>query len=159
MIDTTTLKQQAPDLLATVSPLTPLRKIGSSGGGEWSGPCPFCGGVDRFSVQPYYEEPRWLCRQCTDGIWKDIIDFVQRRDKIDFVDACNLLFGDNVKIAVDPADFDRIQKEREQTQLQQAIQQEEEYKHIRQDLHGSGIAQEYHANLDKFGRRELWYER
>ena len=156
MIDTAVLKTHAPDLLSLAEPLTELRKVGAA---EWSGACPFCGGVDRFSVQPNHDEPRWLCRGCTDGKWKDVIEFVQRRDNSTFIDACNLLFGDNVKIAVDPVDFERIRQERERSALERAELEEAGYQHNRQSLHDSGIAQEYHANLDKLGRRELWHER
>ena len=159
MINTEALKTQAPNLLTLVSPLVPLRKTGGSGGGEWSGPCPFCGGNDRFSVQPYHDEPRWLCRSCTDGKWKDVIDFVQRRDQSGFVDACQTLFGDNVKIALDPVEYERIQAERERTIKEQEVATLVEYTTRRQSLHESGIWQEYHDNLDKLGRRDLWHER
>jgi len=157
--DTKILKTQAPDLLGLVSPLTPLRKIGGSGGGEWSGACPFCGGSDRFSVQPYHEEPRWLCRHCTEAKWKDVIEFVQRRDGINFVDACTLLFGDNVKIAIDPAELERLKAKQHQAIQDQENATSADHERNRQSLHDSGIAQEYHANLDKFGRRDLWHER
>lgn len=159
VIDTTALKTQAPDLLSVISPLVPLKKIGTSSGGEWSGPCPFCGGNDRFSVQPYHDEPRWLCRYCTDGKWKDIIDFIQRRDNTGFVDACQTLFGDDVKIAVDPLEYERIQTEREQTIREQEAATLAGYEIKRQSLHDSMIWMEYHNNLDKLGGRELWHER
>jgi len=51
-----------------------LKKVASTGGGELAGPCPICGGRDRFRVQP--ANNIWLCRHCTDGKWKDPIDFV-----------------------------------------------------------------------------------
>jgi Zinc-binding domain of primase-helicase len=40
-----------------------LRKVATTRGGEWAGPCPFCGGRDRFRVQP--EKGLWFCRQCS----------------------------------------------------------------------------------------------
>ena len=56
----------------------PLRRVASTGGGEL-GPCPFCGGFDRFSVQPNHPEGgRWYCRQCGENKWHDTIDFVMR---------------------------------------------------------------------------------
>jgi len=129
-------------------------------GGEWSGPCPFCGGQDRFSVQPYHQpEARWLCRNCTAGKWQDIIEFVQRRDGSKFTDAVNDLFGDNVKIAIDPQELAQL-KEKQQVAIKaQERATQVEYQERRQSLHDSGIWQEYHANLDKLGRRELWHER
>ena len=43
-----------------------LRRVCSTNGGEWAGPCPLCGGEDRFRVWPTPREgyPRAWCRQC-----------------------------------------------------------------------------------------------
>src|SRR5450759_5456512 len=79
MIDLIEVKQRA-DLLSLSTQDTPLKKVASSGGGEWAGPCPFCRGRDRFRVQPYQQ--RWLCRGCTDGKWKDVIEYIARRDQL-----------------------------------------------------------------------------
>ena len=48
------------DIMALIGGDTPLRKTASTHGGEWCGPCPFCGGRDRFRVQPI--RGRWWCR-------------------------------------------------------------------------------------------------
>jgi DNA primase len=78
MIDVQSLKTQV-NLLELASRATALRRVASSGGGEWAGPCPFCGGRDRFHVQPYYPGGgRWLCRGCTQGAWQDAIAYGQR---------------------------------------------------------------------------------
>lgn len=67
------------DLLGLAGACTELKRVAASGGGEWAGPCPFCGGVDRFRVQPYQAGGgRWLCRGCTDGKWQDSLAFGQR---------------------------------------------------------------------------------
>jgi len=79
-IDLESIKDRA-DLLAVSSQLTSLKKVASTGGGEWAGPCPFCGGKDRFRVEPFAK--RWLCRQCTDGKWQDVITFIGLRDGLD----------------------------------------------------------------------------
>lgn len=54
------------DLLALASRDTPLKRVASTGGGEWAGPCPKCGGRDRFRVWPDHPggRGRWFCRQC-----------------------------------------------------------------------------------------------
>jgi hypothetical protein len=39
-----------------------LKRVSSSGGGEYAGPCPFCGGTDRFRCWPV--KGRAWCRQC-----------------------------------------------------------------------------------------------
>lgn len=45
------------------------------------GPCPFCGGKDRFNVKTTHDGiDLWVCRQCGDGKYHDVIDFIQRRD-------------------------------------------------------------------------------
>ena len=38
------------------------RREASTNGGEYSGPCPFCGGEDRFRIWP--EAGRYWCRRC-----------------------------------------------------------------------------------------------
>jgi DNA primase len=94
MIDLLSLKQQV-DLLALAERSTVLRRVATSGGGEWAGPCPFCGGQDRFRVQPLHPGGgRWLCRQCTAGKWQDAIAFGQRLwPGLPFPQVCELLSG------------------------------------------------------------------
>lgn len=70
-----------------------FKRIASSRGGEYAGPCPFCGGDDRCHVQPYAEQGgRWFCRKCTGephtSGWRDVFDFVMRRDGCTFAEAC-----------------------------------------------------------------------
>jgi len=80
------------DLLSLVSTSTTLRKVAATRGGEYAGPCPFCGGEDRFRVQP--ERGQWFCRNCSpDARWQDAIAFVQRRDSLPFREACERLAG------------------------------------------------------------------
>lgn len=62
------------DLLALVG--GGLRKVAGSQGGEYAGPCPVCGGTDRFHVQPQAEPPPWLCRHCSGGRWRRAVDLV-----------------------------------------------------------------------------------
>lgn len=86
MIDAAALKSRV-DLLALVGADTQLRKVASTNGGELAGPCPFCGGRDRFRVQP--ERGQWWCRQCSpDEHWQDAIAYVRRRDGLGFAEAC-----------------------------------------------------------------------
>jgi len=66
-----------------------LKKVASTGGGELAGPCPFCGGRDRFRVQP--SKNIWLCRNCTGGLWRDPIDFIAKRDNISISDAAKVI--------------------------------------------------------------------
>lgn len=43
-----------------------LKKVARTNGGEWAGPCPACGGRDRFCVWPTPRDgsARAWCRQC-----------------------------------------------------------------------------------------------
>lgn len=74
LIDTRFVNESV-DLLALAGRFTELRKKANTGGGEYSGCCPFCGGTDRFSVQPYSHI--WMCRNCTPK-WQDAIAFGRR---------------------------------------------------------------------------------
>ena len=67
-----------------------LRK---AGGGYHVGPCPMCGGVDRFTVKHTPGGDRWHCRHCGDGKYHGVIDFIMARDHVSFVEACKLLTG------------------------------------------------------------------
>ena len=66
-----------------------LKKVATTGGGELAGPCPFCGGKDRFRVQP--NQNIWLCRNCTGGKWRDVIDFIAKRDNISIAEAAQAI--------------------------------------------------------------------
>ncbi len=67
-------KAKSVDLLALVQPHTQLRRLSTANGGEFSGPCPLCGGKKRFHVLP--GRGRWFCRHCTPR-WEDTIAFYQ----------------------------------------------------------------------------------
>jgi hypothetical protein len=58
-----TLVKQSVDLLALVGRVVALKRMASTNGGEYAGPCPFCGGTDRFHVWPAGDPPGWWCRQ------------------------------------------------------------------------------------------------
>lgn len=68
------------DLFQDAQRDTTLRKVAATHGGEWAGACPFCGGKDRFHIQP--AENRWLCRGCTDGKWQRPAEYYRRRGDI-----------------------------------------------------------------------------
>jgi Zinc-binding domain of primase-helicase len=53
------------DLLAEIEQDTRLKRTSSSRGGQYNGPCPWCGGLDRFRVQPHYGAYGFFaCNQC-----------------------------------------------------------------------------------------------
>jgi len=57
------------------------------------GACPFCGGQDRFTIKHTGQGDRWHCRHCGDGKYHTAIDFIMRRDGIDFKTAYLKLTG------------------------------------------------------------------
>lgn len=72
-----------------------LRKASSTKGGEWHGPCPWCGGVDRFHVWPEQDGGRgtYWCRSCGKG--GDAIQFLRDCEGMTFKEACDYL---NIKV-------------------------------------------------------------
>ncbi len=85
MIDTEILNSQTSiiDLAGQLSVLNRKSNV------EAAGPCPLCGGDDRFVVQA----SRFLCRGCHPK-WGDAIEFMQWAYKLDFVQACTTLKGE-----------------------------------------------------------------
>lgn len=66
-----------------------MRKCGaqSSRGVEYQGPCPVCGGRDRFHLWPDHPKgPQWWCRICDQG--GDLIAFYRWRDGLTYREAC-----------------------------------------------------------------------
>jgi phage/plasmid primase-like uncharacterized protein len=84
---------------------------------ERAGPCPKCGGVDRFSVSLIKQ--LWRCRMCDTG--GDIISLIQHVDEIDFIAACT-------KLANDPPPRSQTPKPR-----RAKLQTEEEYEREHHD--------------------------
>lgn len=78
------------DLLALAERYTQLRKNSRR---DWAGPCPRCGGTDRFHVFQSGGEWRWRCYQCHEKP-ADAIAFVRwLHSHLSFVDAVNQLTG------------------------------------------------------------------
>lgn len=62
-------------------------KVSNTRGGEHHGPCPFCGGNDRFRIQP--AQDRYYCRGC--GQKGDSIQYLRDFRKMDYFEALILL--------------------------------------------------------------------
>jgi hypothetical protein len=60
---------------------------------ERCGPCPRCGGADRFSINT--RKGVWNCRGCDKG--GDVIALVEHLDGVDFIAACTTLAGSRPK--------------------------------------------------------------
>jgi DNA primase len=73
-----------------------MTKVASTGGGEYHGACPFCGGNDRFVVQPNKSPASWWCRGCERK--GDAISFVQQYHNLGFAEAVERLgLGNQLK--------------------------------------------------------------
>jgi len=100
MIDLETVKIKA-DLLDLARHDTDLgdSPAAKTMGGEYKGRCPFCGGKDRFSVQPNRKPyPRFYCRNCTPQ-GGSVIDYIAKRDNLnpengaDLAEICRRAMG------------------------------------------------------------------
>jgi ribosomal protein L37AE/L43A len=79
------VKARTTDLLATAQALgTRLKRTGAA---EFEGPCPVCGGTDRFSINTHKKV--WNCRGCGKG--GDLIDLARYVLSLDFRQAVEWL--------------------------------------------------------------------
>jgi DNA primase len=86
IMDPDTINQRF-DLLTLAQGETALKKTGL----YHVGPCPFCGGRDRFTLKATAKGDRWHCRKCGDGRYHSAIDYLMRRDDLSFKDALRML--------------------------------------------------------------------
>jgi phage/plasmid primase-like uncharacterized protein len=88
-------------------------------GKELAGPCPVCGGFDRFVVSQ--KKRLWFCRGCNKG--GDVIELVQYLDRLEFLGAVEVLSGERpqqerdgeraIRYIINRAARSREQQERE----------------------------------------------
>jgi hypothetical protein len=86
------------DLLALAERDTDLSRVAATNEGEWAGPCPFCGGEDRFRLWPRHPSGRgrWWCRRC--GRSGDAISYLQERQGLTFEQAVERFGGDVARL-------------------------------------------------------------
>lgn len=58
-------------------------------GQYWIGPCPFCGGEDRFTIKRTDTGDLWICRHCSPDKYHDAIHFLQRQTGKTFKELVN----------------------------------------------------------------------
>lgn len=70
-----------------------LKYVSGTSGGEYAGPCPWCGGEDRFRVWPDHPSGatggKFMCRGC--GRQGDGIQFVRDMEGLSYIEACKRL--------------------------------------------------------------------
>jgi len=91
---------QTYDLLTLVQQDTRLKKSGA----YYIGPCPFCGGRDRFNLTQKANGWRWFCRHCANDGYKTSLDYVMRREGVDFKQALERLGGNAALARRKPAE-------------------------------------------------------
>jgi len=64
-----------------------FKKVAATRGGEYSGPCPFCGGDDRFRIWPRHLSGRYWCRGC--HCHGDAIQYLRDKHDLTFAEACD----------------------------------------------------------------------
>src|SRR6266566_7628082 len=73
------------------------RRTTKGNGPEYAGPCPGCGGDDRFHVQPERKDGgAWMCRNCRPAEqygWSDNIEYLRQFRSMSFTAAKNYLAG------------------------------------------------------------------
>jgi len=68
----------------------PIRRVSGTNGGEYAGPCPSCGGDDRFRVWPGQGEGgRFWCRGCNKH--GDAIQYLRDFRGLSYLEACHFL--------------------------------------------------------------------
>ena len=81
------------DVLTLYQTISPAGEIKSKGNGEYCGPCPSCGGRDRFLVWPEHPSGatggRFLCRGC--GAQGDAVEFLRTFRGMNYREACEAL--------------------------------------------------------------------
>src|SRR5262249_11173273 len=93
------------------------------GAAERVGPCPLCGGEDRFSINT--ENKVFNCRGCQKG--GDVIDLVEHLDDVDFVAACQMLTGELERPAKRLNGSDYIVRERAKPEAREVFVREHPY--------------------------------
>ncbi|HYI27591.1 MAG TPA: primase-helicase zinc-binding domain-containing protein, partial [Bradyrhizobium sp.] len=89
-----------------------------------AGPCPVCGGTDRFSI--HTTKNTFNCRKC--GIaGVGVIDLVMRTQDVEFVAACEIITG---RKASEPIDEQRAAENRRAAELAEAkrVREAEQYR-------------------------------
>ncbi len=79
-------------------------------GVDRAGPCPVCGGTDRFAI--HTGKDTYNCRRC--GIaGHGVIDLVMQTESVDFTRACEIITGRSASEPVDEARAERMRKANE----------------------------------------------
>jgi hypothetical protein len=145
------------DLMGLIEPTTRLKKVSSH---EYAGPCPRCGGTDRFRVDP---TKGWWCRQCTGspdsgGHWGDQLDFVRWLYDLDYSRGIMRLNGG--KLNCTGEELERRVAERKALDDARLADEHAQMLAARAALQASSAQKDYAYNLRTYPHAaDLWSER
>ena len=88
-----------------------------SPGIDRSGPCPVCGGTDRFSI--HTRKNLYACRQCNIA-GEGVIKLVMETQGVGFTQACEIITGRKADAPRDPEREAEIRRQNEETERQRA---------------------------------------
>lgn len=133
-------------LLELVERDTPLKRTATTGGGEYTGPCPWCGGRDRFHVWP--EKGNFWCRGCNRK--GDTIQYLRDFRGLSFREACKVV-GKELDVASIPSPVNTEEREiighiidaYQAWSRAEMIERTDYYRHLSDELEIAEIA--YHA--------------
>jgi len=149
MIDTDRINRDF-DLVALVERHTELKHSGK----YHIGPCPFCGGRDRFQLRTEGDTTKWYCRGCGQDRYHDAIDYVCRYNGVDFRGAVDLMTGGRTEdFRTDPERLSEIERKRQE----RAERESAERARRLSEFSDRWISEEYHSRMADKNYR--WWER
>ena len=102
-----------------------------------AGPCPVCGGKDRFAI--HTKKNTFNCRRC--GIsGAGVIDLVMRTDNVDFVKACEIITGRRAAGPVDEKRRDALRRKAEADAKRRAAEAERYRERARREAHDTWVS-------------------
>lgn len=100
-------------------------------GAELIGPCPKCGGTDRFGINTVKDV--WTCRVC--GVGGDAIYLVCFLEDLQVVQACERIAGRSAAAPVDPERAAALERQREIDDARREAEAEQYRQKARSDAH------------------------
>lgn len=143
------------NLVDRIGKYSNLRKIAAH---EWAGPCPRCGGRDRFRVN---DERGWFCRTCqgepsSGGHWGDYADFTAFAFGWTLIETLKAI-GANRKLS--PAEIAALDAERKASQDKQRQAEQHEQAQVHQRLTDYPEWRGYAELVKRPEIRALWLDR
>ncbi len=145
MIDTEAINDKV-DILQLAARDVVLKKVAAN---EYAGPCPICGGRDRFHVNT--KIARWFCRQCQGERWQDAISYVMWRENRSFLEACQELTGGDFK----PLTVEQRTIRQQEMENRQATEFEAQQQALAMMDAERGCADVYHRHMQD---RTYWHK-